>query len=154
MSADLLIYQLRCSLLAEGHSQQCPRMFGANVCACKTYATFDRIIAKQSLTMGVVERLTARLHATRMLHSCMTCIHFKEGTEICALYEERPPARVIAYGCPSWEDDTGEIMTEAQRLSAQTNGNVAPAEMLQTVVAQRVSLPIDTRPLGPHIGRG
>jgi len=36
--------------------------------------------------------------------SCLNCEHFSEATEICKKYKQRPPARVIAYACPSYED--------------------------------------------------
>ncbi len=36
--------------------------------------------------------------------SCLNCINFKEQTELCGLVDIRPPAKVIAYGCPQWED--------------------------------------------------
>ncbi len=36
--------------------------------------------------------------------SCLSCIHFKEITEICNLANQRPPAKIIVYGCPKYED--------------------------------------------------
>lgn len=39
--------------------------------------------------------------------SCMNCINFREHqSETCGLTNPliRPPARIIAYGCPQWED--------------------------------------------------
>jgi len=48
--------------------------------------------------------------------NCITCTHFSEKgypanangpaseAETCRLYKMRPPARVIAYGCPSYVD--------------------------------------------------
>jgi len=34
---------------------------------------------------------------------CLTCQHFDEDREGCALYDmNRPPARIVAYGCPSY----------------------------------------------------
>lgn len=41
--------------------------------------------------------------------TCLNCIRFIENTEICALYSQRPPARVIAFGCSSYSDSTDEI---------------------------------------------
>ena len=54
--------------------------------------------------------LTKKLHEHRVITSCMTCVHFADLAERCNLADERPPARVIAYGCPSWDDGliTGE----------------------------------------------
>lgn len=34
--------------------------------------------------------------------TCLTCDHFKEKSETCQLYMKRPPARVIAFGCPAY----------------------------------------------------
>lgn len=36
--------------------------------------------------------------------SCINCKHFTEATELCKLANMRPPARVICYGCPQYED--------------------------------------------------
>jgi hypothetical protein len=37
--------------------------------------------------------------------SCLNCIKFNEKAELCNLYNQRPPARVIAYSCgDKWED--------------------------------------------------
>jgi hypothetical protein len=35
--------------------------------------------------------------------SCLNCEHFEEEAEHCKLYKIRPPARIIAYSCPSWD---------------------------------------------------
>jgi hypothetical protein len=35
------------------------------------------------------------------LPTCMTCLYFDETSETCTMFNARPPARVIAYGCPS-----------------------------------------------------
>lgn len=37
--------------------------------------------------------------------SCMTCRHFTESPEMCNRYGQRPPARIIANGCPDWIED-------------------------------------------------
>lgn len=39
---------------------------------------------------------------TDAMETCLSCEHFHEPTEICALAQARPPARVIAHGCPSY----------------------------------------------------
>lgn len=77
----------------------------------------------QPLSNADVERLTHKLHQAGLIHSCMTCIHFTEHggdnviagpidapiqaafpAETCTLFNLRPPARVIAYGCERWDD--------------------------------------------------
>ena len=37
--------------------------------------------------------------------NCLNCLNFDEKKEICNLCNQRPPARVIAYGCPQWVDE-------------------------------------------------
>ncbi len=37
--------------------------------------------------------------------SCISCDHWQSVNEMCGLYKSRPPARVIAFGCPSYADD-------------------------------------------------
>ena len=38
------------------------------------------------------------------LQTCITCDNFTEKTEICKLANARPPARVIASGCSSYDE--------------------------------------------------
>ena len=41
----------------------------------------------------------AFMDATR---TCITCDHWQANTEICGLYNARPPAKIIAFGCESY----------------------------------------------------
>lgn len=36
---------------------------------------------------------------------CIHCVHFDEASEMCALAQQRPPARVIALGCDAFIED-------------------------------------------------
>lgn len=36
--------------------------------------------------------------------SCLSCSKFDENSETCLLVGERPPARIIAFGCERYED--------------------------------------------------
>ena len=36
------------------------------------------------------------------METCLNCQHFDEPSEVCALAQQRPPARVIAHGCPMY----------------------------------------------------
>lgn len=65
------------------------------------------------VTTNDVARLTAELHRQRLIHTCLTCINFNTTQEVCGLYQVRPPAHVIAYGCPSWQDMIGTQFTPA-----------------------------------------
>lgn len=46
------------------------------------------------------------VHAGRS--TCVHCIYFKEAAEVCTFYtpQARPPARVIAFGCPEFDAET------------------------------------------------
>lgn len=48
------------------------------------------------------KRLTQELRAIGCIHSCITCEHFNHTYEMCELAKQKPPAEVIANGCPSW----------------------------------------------------
>jgi hypothetical protein len=37
-------------------------------------------------------------------NTCLTCFHFAEDTEQCNKFKVRPPAKVIANGCPDYDD--------------------------------------------------
>lgn len=37
--------------------------------------------------------------------TCLTCKNWNEQGELCKLYNQRPPAKVIVLACDSWEDD-------------------------------------------------
>ena len=37
--------------------------------------------------------------------NCLNCAHFNMKKEVCIKFKRRPPARVIAEGCPSWDID-------------------------------------------------
>jgi hypothetical protein len=39
-----------------------------------------------------------------VFHTCLSCFNWEDKEEICMLYKQRPPARIIANGCPSYED--------------------------------------------------
>lgn len=44
-----------------------------------------------------------------LILSCLNCDFFIEATEICKKYNQHPPARVIAFACPSHENINDEI---------------------------------------------
>lgn len=62
-------------------------------------------------TFDLADHLVELLHKARMHHSCISCLYFIEKDEDpakhehCSRYGVRPPARVIAIGCPGWETE-------------------------------------------------
>lgn len=70
----------------------------------------DMPIRREAVTNKLRETLrtaVAQVLADDILtSSCISCVHFKEKQgEICNLYKMRPPAKVIAFGCPSYMDN-------------------------------------------------
>lgn len=42
-------------------------------------------------------------YEVELVRTCLTCLNFNEAREGCRLANfDRPPARVIAYGCPAY----------------------------------------------------
>lgn len=56
------------------------------------------------LQSGVRGAITGIMNNEKPTPSCLSCCRFKEATEICMQYNKRPPARVIAHGCPAYID--------------------------------------------------
>jgi len=82
---------------------------------------FDRPAANKNMFTGnqVHDNLTARkvakevvellaphieLILTGVLRTCVTCDNFDKKNELCKLCMLRPPAEVIATGCPQYEE--------------------------------------------------
>lgn len=59
-------------------------------------------LALQGSLKGLI--LLAELDPVEIVANCISCDHFDEPNEICAKYKARPPARVIAHGCVSWDN--------------------------------------------------
>lgn len=98
---------MRAALVGEGHLHGCAVLSGFAVeCHCPSVrSNVMRRLRPHMAGPGVVQDMTLKLHEARLIHSCVTCVHFRESTEGCALAGgARPPARVVAYGCPSWSD--------------------------------------------------
>jgi len=45
-------------------------------------------------------------HIPVMRRSCIACMHFNEQNEVCSKFQARPPARIIAFACPEYVEDT------------------------------------------------
>lgn len=52
-------------------------------------------------TKSGLESLAAQRHPFK---TCLNCDNFNEITEQCKLWNSRPPARVIVFGCDSHDD--------------------------------------------------
>ena len=52
----------------------------------------------------LIDRIVDMVDCARLYRSCITCSHFDEPGEVCQLAGQRPPARVIAEGCPLYSE--------------------------------------------------
>jgi hypothetical protein len=64
------------------------------------------ISERELATNDIIRRLTEviRVELNSSIRTCITCDNFTEKTEVCELAKCRPPARVIANGCSSYEE--------------------------------------------------
>lgn len=62
-------------------------------------------MGSEKLDVPGMLKLGEKLRRERLVASCITCEHWKPDMEVCGLVMMRPPAEVIALGCPCWQDD-------------------------------------------------
>jgi hypothetical protein len=53
----------------------------------------------------LVRSILETIQKARLYRSCITCTRFDEPNEQCQLYQQRPPARVIAMGCEAYDEE-------------------------------------------------
>lgn len=58
-----------------------------------------------AVTQAIGQVVEAQVHLRGLHQSCLSCVTFREESEWCVKYNARPPARVIAYGCPGYFDE-------------------------------------------------
>jgi hypothetical protein len=46
--------------------------------------------------------------ANMLFQSCIVCTHFNSDTEICKMFNVRPPAKIIVFGCVKFQESDGE----------------------------------------------
>ena len=68
--------------------------------------TNERSNDRDAAVIAVVEQFGRRLRAELELNrrTCLDCFNFQESTETCLLAGARPPARVLAFGCPQYDN--------------------------------------------------
>lgn len=55
--------------------------------------------------LGAVDQLKEYINGIKEIPvevNCLNCENFDEKTEMCSLYDARPPAATIVSGCDSW----------------------------------------------------
>lgn len=65
----------------------------------------ERVIAAIKQLETALNSVDKKVEAS--VHSCLTCEHFDHQGELCKLTDprQRPPAKIIAFGCSAWEAD-------------------------------------------------
>lgn len=60
---------------------------------------------KPKIKAGSIDELREYIENMKYIYrSCLNCEYFNEEKEICKQYNQRPPARIIAYACKDWAD--------------------------------------------------
>lgn len=67
-----------------------------------------RIDAQVELRAAIANWIETTFRGEFPFQNCLNCLNFNEKSEICKLYNAKPPARVIVYGCEKF-DDISEI---------------------------------------------
>jgi hypothetical protein len=65
-------------------------------------------IYKEKMVGQITEIFRTCLYSSKVYRSCLTCQHFIEHMEICNLIQgpnNRPNARIIAYGCDAHSEE-------------------------------------------------
>ncbi len=60
---------------------------------------------RAKLAQLLVEVIKDVTPSNMLFQSCIVCEHFQEN-EICKLYNIRPPARIIVFGCKNYEESS------------------------------------------------
>jgi hypothetical protein len=63
-----------------------------------------RIDAKYDIQSAVANAVINIIRDDPIYRSCLNCMYFNEQAELCSKYNQKPPARIIAYACPTWEN--------------------------------------------------
>lgn len=65
----------------------------------------EREQAIKALALAFSETFVEMINKTldTNLRSCLNCTRFNEQSEVCILYNQRPPARIVAKACERWE---------------------------------------------------
>lgn len=61
-------------------------------------------VNSQSVLDVVRQSIRDAIQRTDIFPSCLSCRHWDETAEICKKYSARPPAPIIANGCPEYDD--------------------------------------------------
>ncbi len=73
-----------------------------------------RLIGKYELQgklfASVMEVLKEVTPKNMMFESCLVCEHFETDTESCKMFNVRPPARIIVFGCEKFKESDNPDM--------------------------------------------
>lgn len=64
-----------------------------------------KIELQSKLSQLLVELIKDVTPNNMLFQSCIVCEHFGEN-EICKMYNVRPPARIIVFGCKNFEESS------------------------------------------------
>lgn len=62
---------------------------------------------QSKLAQAVYETIKVVTPANMLFQSCIVCTHFGEN-EICKMFNVRPPAKIIVFGCVKFQESDSE----------------------------------------------
>ena len=72
-------------------------------------------ILKQEALTGLLDTIVRQFKTGRVsfpYRNCLNCKCWNEANEICNKFNARPPAEIIVYSCPAYEEDTKNMDDE------------------------------------------
>jgi hypothetical protein len=68
--------------------------------------SLENLLAAEARPAGSMKSVADILHLSYLLRrSCVTCEYFDQKNEMCKMVSQRPPARVVAFGCEKYEQE-------------------------------------------------
>ena len=77
-------------------------------------------IFKYNVLAQLQEIVNVAMDEADLTNTCLNCVHFDEPSETCQLVKPpvRPPARVIAFGCPAFREEVDQIIVKSPTVRA------------------------------------
>ena len=83
-----------------------------------------------TLANGLSDAISEALEEADLIKCCLTCRFFTEATEQCEKVKQRPPAKIICYGCEAYEptpEVEEEFKVSPMPVSMHNQGHRPPA---------------------------
>lgn len=65
-------------------------------------------ILRQEAWLNLNSAIVQHITTANIFQNCLNCMNWDFGKDQCKKYQAKPPAEIIVYSCPDYQDD-GEI---------------------------------------------